>query len=161
MMSKRSNALAERIERGAETLATFAEGLSDVDWQTVIPNEQRTVSVLMHHVASLYSLEIDLAKELASGNPITEVTWEGIDQMNAKHTQEHPTPNKQETIQLLRDNSKEAAKRVRAFTDEDLDNVATVSLYSDAPLTAQFFIEDHALRHSLHHLANIQTALSL
>ena len=31
MMSKRSNALAERIEQGAEALAIFAEGLSDAE----------------------------------------------------------------------------------------------------------------------------------
>jgi len=159
-MSKRSNALAERIEQGAEALATFAEGLSDAEWQTVIPNDQRMVSVLVHHVASVYSLEIDLARQMASGKPIDGVTWDAIAQMNAQHAQEHPTVNQQETIQMLRDNSKSAADRVREFTDEELDNAVTVSLNGDAPLTAQFFIEDHALRHSFHHLANIQTALN-
>jgi hypothetical protein len=34
-----------------------------------------------------------------------------------------------------------------------------VSLNADAPLTAQFFIEDHALRHSFQHLASIRSAL--
>jgi hypothetical protein len=159
-MSKRSDALAERIEQGAEALATFAEGLSDAEWQTVIPNDQRMVSVLVHHVASVYSLEIDLARQMASGKPIDGVTWDAIAQMNAQHAQEHPTVNQQETIQMLRDNSKSAADRVREFTDEELDNAVTVSLNGDAPLTAQFFIEDHALRHSFHHLANIQTALN-
>lgn len=159
-MSKRSNALAERIEQGAEALATFAEGLSDAEWQTVIPNDQRMVSVLVHHVASVYSLEVDLARQMASGKPIDGVTWDAIAQMNAQHAQEHPTVNQQETIQMLRDNSKSAADRVREFTDEELDNAVTVSLNGDAPLTAQFFIEDHALRHSFHHLANIQTALN-
>jgi hypothetical protein len=36
-----------------------------------------------------------------------------------------------------------------------------VSFYADAPLTCQFFIEDHALRHSYHHLAKIRAALRL
>jgi hypothetical protein len=40
------------------------------------------------------------------------------------------------------------------------DRAATVSLNADATLTAQFFIEDHALRHSFHHLASIQAALN-
>ena len=30
---------------------------------------------------------------------------------------------------------------------------------ANAPLTTQFFIEDHALRHRFHHLANIEAAL--
>ena len=159
-MSKQSNALAERIEQGAEALATFAEGLSDAEWQTVVPDEQRPVSVLVHHVASAYPIEVELTQELALGKPIAGVTWDAVDQMNAQHAQEHPTVSKQETLQLLRDNSKVAAERVRAFTDAELDNAATVSLYADAPLTAQFFIEDHALRHSFQHLANIRTALN-
>jgi hypothetical protein len=32
-------------------------------------------------------------------------------------------------------------------------------LSSGAPMTAQFVIEDHALRHSWHHLAKIRAAL--
>jgi len=159
-MSKRANALAKRIEQGAEALATFTEGLSDADWQTVVPNDQRSVGVLVHHVASLYPIEVDLARQLASGKPVAGVTWDAIDQMNAQHAQEYPTVNKQEALQLLRNNSKAAANRVREFTDEELDNAAPVSLNADAPLTAQFFIEDHALRHSFHHLANIQAVFN-
>jgi hypothetical protein len=36
-----------------------------------------------------------------------------------------------------------------------------VSLNSDAPLTCQFFLEDHPVRHSYHHLAAIRRALEL
>lgn len=159
-MSKRSDALAERIEQGAETLAAFVEGLSDVQWQTIVPNDQRAVGVLVHHVASVYPIEIDLAKAIASGDPISGVTWDVINQMNADHAQGHSSISKQETLQLLRNNSKAAAERVRAFSDADLDNAVAISLYAHAPLTAQFFIEDHALRHSAHHLANIQAVLN-
>ena len=66
---------------------------------------------------------------------------------------------KDETVALLRQNSRAAAAAVRAFTDEQLDRAAAVSLNSDAPLTTQFFIEDHALRHSWHHLAKIKRAV--
>jgi len=84
---------------------------------------------------------------------------EVIDQMNAKHGQEHAAVGKQETLDLLRRNSKSAVDTVRAFTDAELDGAAAVSLNADAPLTAQFFIEDHALRHSYHHLSRIRAAL--
>ena len=46
-----------------------------------------------------------------------------------------------------------------AFTDAELDQAAPFSLSFDAPVTAQFVIEDHALRHSWHHLARIRAAL--
>ena len=159
-MNRRANELAKRIEQGAEALVAFVESLSDAEWQTVVTNEQRSVGVLVHHVATVYALEIDLAQQLASGQPITGVTWEAVNQMNAQHAQENGMTGKQETLQLLRANSKLAADRVRAFTDEKLAQAATISLYANAPLTAQFFIEDHALRHSFHHLANIRAALN-
>lgn len=159
-MSRRANALADRIEQGAGALAAFAEGLSDAEWQTPVPGDGRTIGVIVHHVASSYPVEIELAQTLASGKPITGVTMEAVNEMNAKHAQEYASVGKQETLELLRRNSKAAADAVRAFTDAELDSAAAVSLNADAPLTTQFFIEDHALRHSFHHLARIRAALN-
>ena len=45
------------------------------------------------------------------------------------------------------------------MSDEELDRASTISLNDDAPLTCQFFLEDHAVRHSYHHLARIRAAL--
>ncbi len=53
-------------------------------------------------------------------------------------------------------NSAYNLRKNRVFTDEQLDRAAPVSLNADAPLTTQFFIEDHALRHSWRHLAKIK-----
>jgi hypothetical protein len=158
-MSTRAEALAQRIEQGAEALAAFAQGLSDAQWRTVMPRDGRQIGVIIHHVASVYPIEIQLATELAKGNRIEGVTWDGIADMNAKHAHEHGSASRQDTIDLLRRNSRTAAAAVRAFTDEQLDRAAPVSLNADAPLTTQFFIEDHALRHSWHHLAMIKKAL--
>lgn len=158
-MSTRAALLAQRIEEGAHVLAAFAQGLSDAQWQTVVPPDGRQVGMIIHHVASVYPIEIHLATEIASGNPIAGVTWGAVAEMNAKHAHEHATAGKQDTIELLRRNSHSAAEAVRAFTDEQLDRAAPVSLNADAPLTAQFLIEDHALRHTWHHLAKIKTAL--
>jgi len=54
----------------------------------------------------------------------------------------------------------EAAAAIRALPDEQLDRAAPVSLNSDAPLTCQFFLEDHPVRHSYHHLAAIRRAVA-
>ena len=66
---------------------------------------------------------------------------------------------KEAALDLLRRNSAAAAAAIRAMSDEELDRAATVSLNADAPLTCQFFLEDHAVRHSYHHLARIRAAL--
>jgi uncharacterized damage-inducible protein DinB len=158
-VSKRADALAERVLQGAQALAALAEDLSDSEWQTVIPDEGRSVGVLIHHVASVYPAEVDLARLLASGKPIEGVTHQAVDQMNAEHAQAFATVSQHETLELLRRNSKAAADAVRQFSDEELDRAAPISLNAGAPLTTQFFIEDHPLRHSFHHLANIRAAL--
>jgi hypothetical protein len=160
-MSTRAAALAQRIEEGADGLAAFAQGLTDTEWQAVVPPDGRRVGVIIHHVASVYPIEVHLATEIASGKPVVGVTWAAVAEMNAKHAEEHAAAGKQETIDLLRQNSRAAAQAVRAFTDDQLDRAAPFSLNADAPLTAQFVIEDHALRHSWHHLAKIKTVLGV
>jgi len=159
-VSKRANALAERIEQGAEALAGLAEGLSEAEWQRVVPNEERTVAALVHHVAGACPILVDWARGLADGKPLTGVTWEAIAQMNAQHAQEYAAAGKQETLELLRANGTVAADRVREFTDEDLDNVATVCLNWDAPQSAQTFIELYCVGHSYNHLASIRAFLN-
>jgi len=74
-----------------------------VEWQTSIPEDGRKVGVVVHHV---------VAQTLAAGKPVTGVTMDDVDAINA-----------------------------------------------DAPLTRQFMLEDHAVRHSYHHLARIRRAL--
>ena len=59
------------------------------------------------------------------------------------------------SMNLLRRRSADSGQ----LTDEQLDLAAPVSLNADAPLTTQFFIEDHALRHSYYHTMRIKEAL--
>ena len=161
-MGRRAESLAARIEEGAAGLAAFAEGLSETEWRTPVPGsgrDGRSVGVIVHHVASLYSIEIDLARTIASGTAVTDVTWEAVADMNAKHAAEQASVTKTVAIELLRNNSRQAAAAVRAFTDDELDRAASFSLSFGAPVTAQFVIEDHAVRHSWHHLARIRAAL--
>jgi ubiquinone/menaquinone biosynthesis C-methylase UbiE len=158
--SRRAALLADRIEQGAAGLATFAEGISEAEWRvSVSGSDHRTVGVIVHHVASMYPIEIDVARAVASGKAVTDVSWEAVAQINTKHAQEHASVTKAATLELLRRNSHEAAAAVRAFTDEELDQAAPFSLSFGAPMTTQFVIEDHALRHSWHHLAKIRAAL--
>lgn len=156
---RRSHALAERLEHGARSLIALASTLTEDEWRKRGPDGRR-IGVLVHHVASMYPIEIQLALVLAEGNPVTGLTWKDVHALNAKHAAEHDAVTKDEAIDLLRTNSQAAASAVRALTDAALDQAAPISLNDDAPLTCQFFIEDHALRHSFHHLAAIRTALT-
>jgi DinB family protein len=160
-MSRRAESLADRIEEGAAGLAAFAEGLSETEWGTATStgNDRRTVGVLVHHVASMYPIEIDVVRAVASGKSVMDVTWEAVAGINARHASDNAGVTKAAALELLRKNSREAAAAVRALTDDELDRAAPFSLSYGAPVTSQFIIEDHPLRHAWHHLARIRTAL--
>lgn len=161
-MSQRARALADRIEEGAAGLAAYVEGLSEAEWRAPLSEngtDRRSIGVIVQHVASVYPIEVDLARAIAGGKAVTDVTWEVVAELNANHAREQSEVAKSAALELLRRNSREAAAAVRTFTDEELDGAAPFSLSFGAPVTAQFVIEDHAVRHSWHHLARIRKAL--
>jgi hypothetical protein len=160
-MKQRSDRLAERLEQGSRALANFANTLTDEEWQLRIPGDGRKIGVVVHHVASMYPIEIQIAQQAARGEPIVGVTWELVNDINARHASEHDGVTKAEALDLLRVSSHAAANAIRALSDDDLDRAVPLSLNDDAPLTCQFVLEDHAVRHSYHHLAVIKAALQL
>ena len=159
-MSSRANALAERLEQGARELAAFTLTLTDAEWRSRIPNDGRKIGVVVHHVAYMYPIEIQVAQTVAEGRPVVGLTWDDVHAINATHARENDGVTREEALELLRRNSADAAAAIRALDDAALDRAATVSLNADAPLTCQFVLEDHAVRHSFHHLARIKGAVT-
>jgi len=160
-MSQRAMLLAARLEEGAAGLADLARGLSEAEWGVLTsPTDHRTVGQIVNHVALLYPIEIDLARTIAGGKAVVDVSWQVVAELNANHARDHANVVKADVLDLLKTNSHQAAEAVRRFTDEELDRAAPFSLSFGAPMTAQYVIEDHAVRHSWYHLARIRKALS-
>jgi hypothetical protein len=156
---RRSDALADRLERGATALADFAASLTDAQWKTRCMPDGRTVGVIVHHVGFVYPIEIDISRPLAKGEPLSGVTMDDVHEMNAKHAIDYAAVTIEQAIELLRTNSAAASAAIRTLSDEQLAQAAPASLYSDAPITCQFILEDHAVRHSYHHLALLRRAV--
>src|SRR5215475_11839238 len=108
-MSHRSEALAARLEAGAAALAAFASMLSEAEWQMRLPKDGRKVGVVVHHVASMYPLEMQLASLLAAGKPIAGVTWDAVDTINRDHADDNDNVTKEAALTLLETNSAAAA----------------------------------------------------
>ena len=117
-MSKRSDALADRLEQGARALASLASSLTDAEWQTRIPKDGRKIGVVVHHVASMYPLEIQLAQVLASGKPVTGVTWDVSTRSTPGTRRSNDAVTKEAALDLLQRNSTAAAAAIRALSDE-------------------------------------------
>jgi hypothetical protein len=160
-LASRASQLAERLERGAQALIDLASRLTDAQWRLPLTGDGRPIGVVVHHVASVYPVEIELAQTIAAGKPVAGVTMDDIHTMNANHAAEFASVTRSDAIALLASNAAAAANAIRALSDEALATAAPVSLYSNAPLTSQFVLEDHAVRHSYHHLARIRATLGL
>ncbi|HEY9505261.1 MAG TPA: DinB family protein [Gemmatimonadales bacterium] len=158
-MSTRANALAERLEQGVRELAAFARTLTDVQWRTPVPRDGRKIGVVVHHVAYMYPIEIQLAQTVAGGKAVEGLSWDDVHTINAAHARDNEAVTREEALDLLARNSAAAAAAIRALDDADLDRAVPVSLNADAPLTCQFVLEDHAVRHAFHHLAKIRGAV--
>src|SRR5919197_3131319 len=104
-MSQRTEALAQRLEQGARALAAFASALTDAEWQARVPKDGRKIGVVVHHVATMYPLEIQLAQALAAGKPVEGVTWDDVHKLNAAHAKEYDAVTKEAALDLLRRNS--------------------------------------------------------
>lgn len=159
-MNMRAEALAKRLEEGAGMLATYAESMTPQQWSAPVDQDGRTVGIVIHHVATMYPLEMELAKTIANQQAIAGVTWDVVADINAKHAHEHNTPDRMETVALLRKNSSSAANMARTLSDAQLDIAVPNSLYGDTPLTLQFWLEDHPISHSYKHMANIKASLT-
>src|SRR5437763_16727253 len=78
-MGRRAESLADRIQEGAAGLAAFAEGLSDAESRPPISGtDRRSVGVIVHHLARVFALEIDLARTISRGTASTDVPWGGV-----------------------------------------------------------------------------------
>ena len=159
-MASRAEALADRIEEGAAGLMALVEGLTTEEWaMPVSATDRRTVGQIVNHVALVYPIEVDLARAIAGGNAVTDVTWAVVAELNANHAREYADVTKEAALERLRENSRAAAAATRTFTDEELDRAAPFALSYLAPVTAQFVLEDHAVRHSWHHLHRIRACI--
>ena len=155
-MKTRAEALATRLEQGVTQLANHVESMTSQQWATPVDHDGRSIGIVVHHVATMYPLEMELAQNIANGQALAGVTWDLVAEINAKHAHEHAEPDRMATLALLRQNSTAAASAIRTMTDAQLDVAVPNSLYGDTPLTLQFWLEDHPISHSYKHLANIK-----
>ncbi len=159
-MGTRAEHLADRILQGSQELKAYTEGLTDDQWKVMSDHEGRTVNVLVHHVASAYLVELDVINGMANGDGgLKGVTWDMVDGMNAQHAQGNAEATKADSLALLEKNAQTVADAVRGLSDAQLDNAGPVSLNWDAPLTTQYFIEEHPISHSFRHLRSIQAVV--
>src|SRR5580765_2880065 len=121
-MSERAQTLAQQLEQANHDLIRTIEGLTDAQWHAKTPGDGRSVGVVAHHVATSHKAVAGLAKAIAHGQSVPNITMDMIHQGNAA---QHAHCTKAETLALLRQHGAAAVATVRAFGDGELDRTVT------------------------------------
>jgi hypothetical protein len=160
-MGQRANVLADELESANRDLVAYCESLSDDDWQTVVPNEERTVGVLFQHIAVAYTAETALLRAIIAGQPLPAIYTDRalLDDVNARDAVDLLPGTKAETLQSLDRHARRASRFIRSLSDDDLAASATVGIFGERVWTVEALIEQIVLGHPQIHLASIRAAL--
>ena len=102
---------------------------------------------------------IKLGPIIARGVTLWKTSPGVVDRMNAEHRERTTVVTKEERSSCSGGTGRSSRQQSARLPMTILDRAAPVSLNANAPLTCQFIVEDHAVRHSYHHLARIRAAL--
>src|SRR5579859_3214602 len=132
-MAERIDQLVAALEKTNADFTAFVEGLSDAQWHTLVPIEQRTVGVVAHHVAEGLVGTVGTMSLICNSQSLP-FTVEQLNQGNAKHAMEHANVTKAETLAVLQANGAKAKGMLNSFSDAQLDNSGGVP-FSAQPMS--------------------------
>ena len=158
----RGQALATRLEEATDILIGQVEACSEAQWRASAPNEGCSVGTMVHHIAVQAPIVAGWGVQIGNGE-IPPVTMEIVHADNAAHAAAHASPDKAETLALLRRNTAIAVDILRGLSDAQLDRTVPLPLVGGQPFSAQMVIEmvliGHIQGYPHSHLPNIEAAL--
>ena len=156
-MGKRIGRLVREFEDINQEFTETVKSVSDEDWKNICPAENWTVGVTAHHVATSYTLAIDVLQALAAGESRT-VTVEMLDEMNAEHAVRYADCTREETVRFLETNGEKAAAAIRGVPDETLDTRHQLPFLGEEPVSLEQFVDICLIGHHWAHLPSIRNA---
>lgn len=154
-MASKSEELATQFEQTNNDLLQLISGLSDQQWAKQCPDEGWSVGVTAHHVSESLGTLTGLVQGVAAGASLPPLTMEMLNEGNAEHAARAVAVTRDETAQLLRDNIKAGASAIRALSDAQLENKATLPM---GEMTAGQIIQMIMTGHTGMHIAGIKAA---
>jgi len=151
----KSEGLAKHFEAKAQEAVAVIERLSDADWNKVTAAERWTVGVTAHHLAGAFEPVSGIITGIVSGTLPGGFSRAMLDEMNARHAQEHAHCTRPETIALFKKGASMAAAVVRGLSDDQLAKSGAV--FTDAPpMTAEQLVMGGLISHIDEHVGSIR-----
>ena len=154
-MGAKSETLAQRFEAKVHDAVATLEKLDEGDWAKVTDAERWPVGVTAHHIAGALEPIAHMVRAVAAGQSPGSFTSAMIDEMNARHAEEHAHCTRAETVALLATGAVVAAAAIRALSDEQLARSGTV-LTDVPPMTVEQLINGGLIDHVDEHFGSIR-----
>jgi len=154
-MGERGATLASQFDLVNREVIAAVERLSDDQWTRLVPGENWTVGVVVHHIAEGHKVITRWVQDLASRRPL-QPALEEIDDINARHASQSATCTKEETAELLARNGEATLRVVRELSDEQ---IAGSGPFRGEQWTAADMIERVLIGHPQRHMDHVQSVL--
>jgi uncharacterized damage-inducible protein DinB len=157
-MSQRANELAARFAAVNDDIIATVNNCDDGAWNRVSADEQWSVRVVAHHIATAHRAFADVVDALAAGaDPFANFSREALDRGNAEHARANATVGKEAALAALRANGAAAERAIRALSDAQLDRVTP--LFDGRALSVADVVESIVIGHPAGHLASIRATI--
>jgi hypothetical protein len=157
-MAERVQTLIQSFDALISGFSVYVEGLTDAQWNTLVPKEGRTVGVVAHHLAEATVPIAQLCAALANRQDFT-LTKETIDGFNAHHAAEYAGATKAETLALLKSNALASSGVIGSLADSQLDNTGAVAILGGQQVPAHTMAQEAWLGHISDHWDSIKATL--
>lgn len=157
-MNRQAKNLAKRFEQANAQLMARVDQCSNDEWRTTAEDDERSVGVVAHHLASSYATQTDLIEAMAAGDDVPAITWDMVNAMNAEHAKQHTRPDRQETHDLLRQNGQAMIELIGELDDAQLQRTWDIPFVDEHSASTQQFIEEAVIDHIDLHRRSIEAA---
>ena len=161
-MSHRVPELADQFDAVHREVVAYCESLSSADWETIVPNEQRTVGVLFQHIAVGYTAEAALIRAIVKDQPLPEIYNDRavLNELNARDAVDLLPGTKADALTSLERHARRTSRFLRQLTDDDLAKAREIGLFGGACWTVDELITRIILGHPVSHMTSIREVLA-
>ncbi|MCB8982168.1 MAG: DinB family protein [Ardenticatenaceae bacterium] len=147
--------LLAQVEEAAAATSAVIEKCSEEEWETVVADEERTVGVVLHHIAYAFPFVVEWVSQLAWGEGAPAVTYDDVHAINHQHAAAQANVAPAATLALLQTNASTAQRQLGQLTDADLQISAHFPLIGGNPISVQQMVQWFLVNHVHNHIAAI------
>jgi hypothetical protein len=153
--------LVERLETAVSTVISTARQLTAEQWQTIVPEEERSVGTVIHHIAFSIEPVANWVLDVAHGRGLPPFSREALHRFNADHAEKNANPDQATTIALMQHQLSDATQKINSLSDEELTRTLPFELIGGQEISGQKMVEWFTINHCHNHLKTIQEALGM